>query len=743
MGNASSAACTKGCTPSSTPRVLAPRMPSLACLQTGVAANNDSSTEVRVNDQTPEHVALTYPHGLQRPSPEEVPSSTFAKAMVRAPCSARSSSSASLAVVHELAPSAGHRSLNRMASVGVMRGCAIVDKTEEDLARENAARSRSTPPDGRAPTWRSAPPASALCEDGDSAHLSPRESSPWAQQIENEGQAEEKDNGESWSIRISDASGGVPQHFNVHTSRSETASPETTGEIGCEVSSSDVESFAAAHAEAVAVAGAAATITAATVVSSEDQGSLRSGGGRSVAASLRDRTLPIESPRTLEILALRDQLDREVLCRRSLEESHQEIVGREALHVARLHEQEARNAELSCELREAQFIGETLRRQLDEAATECSEVQDQLGSEKAKAENSVLEQQAELQADLQAQAEKAVVQKQAGDLREQVRQLEEEVYLAAGAPPAEWPVSVGTCGDLATQVGEIRKRLEETARLVRAELPLVALVRNCWPAPSSTSVSVSNAVSPLALDNEEQEPEEELPGVTEVMTPITPTRRLRDPFADTDGSGRGTPTPPGRPPVRVVSRGGSTATGVSTVPTGTVSKDGGFNIRLSMRDLSEIKALKRPPPPLRMLLEVLCLMFGIPPTKTGSALTPAALAENRNKGSPSPRTSARKRGSTSAAGDGLDYWEPARRYLLSDPFLPSKLRDYDPDQLSQAQRLKILRYLLEPDFTADRVKNCSKAAGELYNWVRSMTNRPGFAPSAPPSRPRSRSPSEC
>jgi len=57
-----------------------------------------------------------------------------------------------------------------------------------------------------------------------------------------------------------------------------------------------------------------------------------------------------------------------------------------------------------------------------------------------------LVQQAELQADLQAQAEKAVVQKQAGDLREQVRQLEEEVYLVAGAPPVEWPVS----GDLAT-----------------------------------------------------------------------------------------------------------------------------------------------------------------------------------------------------------------------------------------------------------------------------------------------------
>jgi hypothetical protein len=401
-----------------------------------------------------------------------------------------------------------------------------------------------------------------------------------------------------------------------------------------------------------------------------------------------------------------------------------------------------------------------LRRQLDEATVECSLVQDQLRKEKAKAEHAALERQAALQADLRAQAEKAVVQKQAGDLRDQVRQLEEEVYFASGAPPSEWPQS--SAGDLATQVGEIRKRLEETARLVRTEFPSAALfagspgttcraiqppavVRDCWPSqPRQISSEVSVATICTAVEDEEQEPEEELPGVTEVMTPITPTRRLRDPFADTEGSGGGTPTPPGRPSARAVSRGSSTATGVSTGPSGNVSTCDGFTIRLSMRDLSEIKALKRPPPPLRMLLEVLCLMFGIPPAKTsGATLTPAALAENRNKGGPSPRNSARKRGSSSAAGDGLDYWEPARRYLLSDPFLPSKLRDYDPDQLSQAQRLKILRYLLEPEFTADRVRNCSKAAAELYNWVRSMINRPGFAPRCPPSRPRSRSPSEC
>jgi len=111
---------------------------------------------------------------------------------------------------------------------------------------------------------------------------------------------------------------------------------------------------------------------------------------------------------------------------------------------------------------------------------------------------------------------------------------------------------------------------------------------------------------------------------------------------------------------------------------------------LSMRDLSEIKALKKPPPPIRMLMEVCCLLFNIDPMK---------LPDER-----APR------------GWRLDYWEPARRSLLSDPFFLSKLRGFD-DEVQPAQRAKIRRYFQDPEFTADRVRNCSKAAYELYAWV--------------------------
>jgi len=130
------------------------------------------------------------------------------------------------------------------------------------------------------------------------------------------------------------------------------------------------------------------------------------------------------------------------------------------------------------------------------------------------------------------------------------------------------------------------------------------------------------------------------------------------------------------------------------------------SVNLSVRDLFEMKALKRPPPSLRALMEACCILFGIPPAKQVGT---------------SPRT---------PKSSQLDYWAPARRHLLSDPFLPAKLRDFDASRLTATQRARVLRCMAEPEFSADRVMKCSKAAAELYSWVRTLAERPGFAPGA-------------
>ncbi|CAE7435446.1 DNAH7, partial [Symbiodinium pilosum] len=113
--------------------------------------------------------------------------------------------------------------------------------------------------------------------------------------------------------------------------------------------------------------------------------------------------------------------------------------------------------------------------------------------------------------------------------------------------------------------------------------------------------------------------------------------------------------------------------------------------QLSLRDLSEIKALKKPPPPIRMLMEVCCLLFHIQPVKH----LDEQCVHHRLR---------------------TDYWEPARRYLLSDPFLLSKLRSHGKD-VGPSQRAKIKKYFKDPEFSAERMLKCSRAAFELYSCV--------------------------
>eukprot|EP00927_Polykrikos_kofoidii_P036756 TRINITY_DN31024_c0_g1_i1.p1 TRINITY_DN31024_c0_g1~~TRINITY_DN31024_c0_g1_i1.p1 ORF type:complete len:866 (+),score=141.67 TRINITY_DN31024_c0_g1_i1:157-2754(+) len=132
---------------------------------------------------------------------------------------------------------------------------------------------------------------------------------------------------------------------------------------------------------------------------------------------------------------------------------------------------------------------------------------------------------------------------------------------------------------------------------------------------------------------------------------------------------------------------------------------------MSLRDLSEIKALKRPPTPVRVLMEVCCLLFSIQPE--------------------------RKQDEKNCKKWSLDYWETARRSLLSDPFFPSKLRLYDPSQLSPALQAKIKRYFLDPEFTGERVRACSKAAFELYNWVRILIEQDPARKQSSVDQPRS------
>jgi len=78
----------------------------------------------------------------------------------------------------------------------------------------------------------------------------------------------------------------------------------------------------------------------------------------------------------------------------------------------------------------------------------------------------------------------------------------------------------------------------------------------------------------------------------------------------------------------------------------------------------------------------------------------------------------------------IDYWEPARRYLLSDPFLLSKLRSYD-EEIAPAQKAKIRKYFKDPEFSSERILKCSKAAFELYACVSALMGPEDSIPPRP------------
>mmetsp|Transcript_16966 Transcript_16966/g.37372 ORF Transcript_16966/g.37372 Transcript_16966/m.37372 type:complete len:456 (-) Transcript_16966:12-1379(-) len=108
--------------------------------------------------------------------------------------------------------------------------------------------------------------------------------------------------------------------------------------------------------------------------------------------------------------------------------------------------------------------------------------------------------------------------------------------------------------------------------------------------------------------------------------------------------------------------------------------------RIGVRELAEIKKIPNPPPSVRLVLEVVCVIFGVKPGKA--------------------------RGS--APGD-FDYWEPAKKYLIADPFFLTKLNNFEG--LTPSLWRRVSKYFENPLFQGERVKAASRGAFALYSWI--------------------------
>ena len=115
---------------------------------------------------------------------------------------------------------------------------------------------------------------------------------------------------------------------------------------------------------------------------------------------------------------------------------------------------------------------------------------------------------------------------------------------------------------------------------------------------------------------------------------------------------------------------------------------------LSKGDITEVKALKKPPEGVRLTVETLCIMFGLKPNKV-----------------PNP------------AGKGPkvdDYWEVGVKEVLGNAKLLDDLKGYDSDNIPVEIIKKIEPYIARPDFAEDVIARGSVAAGGLCKWVHAV-----------------------
>ena len=112
---------------------------------------------------------------------------------------------------------------------------------------------------------------------------------------------------------------------------------------------------------------------------------------------------------------------------------------------------------------------------------------------------------------------------------------------------------------------------------------------------------------------------------------------------------------------------------------------------LTPQEISELKAMRAPPKGVKLVCEALCIMKKIPPARV-----------------PDPKSS---------GAFILDWWEPSKKVVLSDPRLLRSLVEYEKDDVSPVIIKKIRAYLAMPDFELGKLRAVSSACHSIAQWI--------------------------
>ncbi|KAK3782184.1 hypothetical protein RRG08_032935 [Elysia crispata] len=114
---------------------------------------------------------------------------------------------------------------------------------------------------------------------------------------------------------------------------------------------------------------------------------------------------------------------------------------------------------------------------------------------------------------------------------------------------------------------------------------------------------------------------------------------------------------------------------------------------LNKNDVTEVRALQRPPPGVKLVMEATCIMKGIKP----------------------------KRVAGEKPGQKVDdYWEPGKAQLQDPGKFLDSLFSYDKDNIPVEIIKKIEPYINNPNFTPEAILKVSKACTSICQWVIAM-----------------------
>ena len=113
---------------------------------------------------------------------------------------------------------------------------------------------------------------------------------------------------------------------------------------------------------------------------------------------------------------------------------------------------------------------------------------------------------------------------------------------------------------------------------------------------------------------------------------------------------------------------------------------------LTKNDITEVKGMKSPPAAVKLVMEAVCIMKGLKPTRVKDA----------------------------SSGKMVDdFWETSKKMITDTDFLNS-LKSYDKDNIPASTITKIRTYVSNPEFEPAKIKTASQAAFGLCCWVRAM-----------------------